>query len=291
MCGIRKGSSLKQRPKKRHRGLWLLPVFALMGAVIVYDSATRIVTDEFTLGNARLPESFEGFRIVHLSDLHAASFGEGNGELLAAVRAAEPEIVCITGDLVDGSKDRQEKWVRELIPQLTAVAPVYYVTGNHEWVCGWTGELLKLLEDLGVHVLRGEYLTYGRGDDYIVIAGVDDPNGPADQRTPAELVGEIRASHPGKYILMLAHRDTELEMWSDLGVDAVLCGHAHGGLVRLPFTDGLIAPGQGFFPTWTAGIYEQGGTQMLVSRGFTGSHGAPRVFNNPEVVAITMTRG
>lgn len=282
---------MKHRPGKRRRGLWLLVVLILIFAVVAYDSNTRIVTDEFALGNARLPESFEGFRIVHLSDLHAAAFGEGNGELLDAVRAAEPEIVCVTGDLVDAPRDKQEAWVREFIPELSAIAPVYYVTGNHEWACGWTKELLELLESLGVHVLRNEYLTYGRGDDYIVIAGVDDPNGPADQKTPEELVEEIRAEQPGRYVLMLAHRDTELDMWSELGVDAVLCGHAHGGLVRLPFTDGLIAPGQGFFPTWTAGIYEQGGTQMLVSRGFTGSHGAPRVFNNPEVVAITMTRG
>ncbi len=266
-------------------------VLAAIFGLLAYDSSVRLVTDEFTLGNGRLPEDLEGVRIVHLSDLHAVRFGEGNRELIDAVRECRPDIICITGDMVDAAREEQEPYVRELIPELTSIAPVYFVSGNHEWAAGWARELFEMLEEMGVTVLRNEYVTFGRGDDYMVIAGVDDPNGLRDQKSPAQVVSEIREEHPGKYILMLAHRDTELDMWSGLGVDAVLCGHAHGGLIRLPFTDGLIAPGQGFFPTWTAGIYEQGGTQMLVSRGFAGSHMAPRLFNNPEVVSVTLSRG
>lgn len=274
--------------RKRHRGRVLLTLLVLIAiaAVIIYDSNTRIVTDEFTLGSSRLPAGFEGFRAVHLSDLHAKSFGEGNRELIEAVEKASPDIIVITGDMVDGAG--QDDYVRELIPALVDIAPVYYVSGNHEWAIGSAGELFSLLEELGARVLRNEYEVLERGGDHIILAGVDDPNGPADQKTPAELVEEIRADYPGEYILMLTHRDTELEMWSELGVDAVLCGHAHGGLVRLPFTDGLVAPGQGLFPTYTAGIYESGETQMLVSRGFTGSHGLPRVFNNPEVAVAVL---
>ncbi len=282
---------MERKPRKKRRFFLVLLVLILIFGVIVYDGNTRIVTDEYALGNARLPESFEGFRIVQLSDVHAAVFGKDNAELFAAVREAKPDLICVTGDLVDSAREQQEAWVREFIPRLTAIAPVLYVSGNHEWASGWPRELFELLESLGVTVLRNEYVTWGRGDETIVIAGVDDPNGPADQKTPEELMEEIRAGQPGKYVLMLAHRDTELAMWSELGVDAVLCGHAHGGLVRLPFTDGLIAPGQGFFPTWTAGVYTQGGTQMLVSRGIGGTHGLPRIFNNPEVVSITLTRG
>ncbi len=282
---------MERKPRKKRKFLLVLLVLALIFGVIVYDGNTRLVTDEYALGNARLPESFEGFRIVQLSDVHAAVFGKDNAELVDAVREARPDLICLTGDLVDGDRSEQEPWVRGFISELVKTAPVFYVSGNHEWACGWARELFDLLESLGVTVLRNEYVTWGRGDDYIVIGGVDDPNGPADQKTPEALVEEIRAGQPGKYVLMLAHRDTELAMWSELGVDAVLCGHAHGGLVRLPFTDGLIAPGQGLFPTWTAGIYTQGGTQMLVSRGIGGTHGLPRVFNNPEVVAVTLTRG
>lgn len=286
---------MERKPRKKHRFLKFLLVLALIAGVLVYDSNTRLVTDEFTLGNERLPESLEGFRIVQLSDLHAASFGKSNAKLVSAVREAAPDIIAITGDMVDAQGQRE--YVEELIPQLTAIAPVYFVSGNHEWASGWARELFKLLESLDVTVLRNEYVTFGRGDDYIVIGGVDDPNGLRDQKTPEEVVAELQAEHPGKYTLMLAHRDTELDMWADLRVDAVLCGHAHGGLVRLPFTDGLVAPGQGLFPTYTAGIYEQGGTQMLVSRGIGGTRAvlgflpAPRVFNNPEVVLAVLSRG
>ncbi len=276
--------------RKRRKGPLILLTLMLILALLIYDSNTRLVTDGFTLGNSNLPQGFEGMRIVHLSDLHAKRFGDGNSELLEAVRAASPELICVTGDMVDGERAEQEPYVRELMEGLTSIAPVYFVSGNHEWASGWARELFKILEEYGVTILRNEYTVYGRNGDTIVIAGVDDPNGLRDQKSPAELVEEIRAQQPGKYVLMLAHRDDGLEMWSELGVDAVLCGHAHGGLIRLPFTDGLFAPGQGWFPTWTAGIYTQGGTQMLVSRGLTGSHMVPRLFNNPEVVSVTLAR-
>ncbi len=279
---------------KRRKWPWILLTLALIAFVIIIDSNTRIVTDEYTLGNANLPESMEGLRIVHLSDVHAATFGKNNEKLLSAVRDISPDIICVTGDLVDGERSKQEPWVGSFIPELVKIAPVYYVSGNHEWAAGWARDLFSILREYGVTVLRNEFVTFGRGDDYIVIGGVDDPNGLRDQKSPEKVVEEINEAHPGKYVLMLAHRDTELDMWSELGVDAVLCGHAHGGLVRLPLTDGLVAPGQGLFPTWTAGIYEQGGTQMLVSRGVGGTKVGPvplpRVFNNPEVVAITLQR-
>ncbi len=281
---------MEQKRKKRHTGLKILLIFVLIAVVLVVDSNFRIVTDEFILGNSRLPEGAEGLRIVHLSDLHARRFGSGNSRLVSAVRDAEPDMICITGDMVDGPREEQEDYVRELMGQLTQIAPVYFVPGNHEWAAGWARELFTILREEGVTVLRNSYVTFGRGGDYIVIAGVDDPNGLRGQSSPEKMMEEIRADHGDSYVLLLAHRDTELELWSQLGFDAVLCGHAHGGLIRLPFTDGLVAPAQGLFPTWTAGIYTQGGTQMLVSRGFAGSHGCPRVFNNPEVVSITLSR-
>lgn len=275
--------------KLRRFCLAVLILAALLG-LAVWDSQTRLVTDEFAVGNSVLPAAFEGFRIVHLSDLHATSFGEGNEKLLTAVRDAEPDIICVTGDMVDGPRSEQEDYVRTLMNGLTAIAPVYFVSGNHEWAAGWARELFDLLEELGVTVLRNKFVTLERDGAQIVLAGVDDPNGLRDQKTPEEVMAGIDKSCPGAFVVMLAHRDTELATWSRLGVDLVLCGHAHGGLIRLPFTDGLVAPGQGLFPTWTAGVYEEGGTQMLVSRGFAGSHGCPRLFNNPEIAVAILEK-
>ncbi len=274
--------------KRRRRALLLLLILLVCAALELYDSNNRLVTDSFTVGGSRLPDAFEGFRVVQLSDLHTKRFGDGNSRLFKAVSAEEPDIIVITGDLIDG--DRAEDYVAELCGGLTEIAPVYYVSGNHEWASGWTMELFALLESCGVRVLRNEYLTLQRGDDSIVLAGVDDPNGFSDQKTPQELMGEIRDEYPESFVLMLSHRNTELQMWSELGVDVVLCGHAHGGLVRLPFTDGLVAPGQGLFPTWTSGIYAEGDTQMLVSRGLGNTKHLPRVFNNPQVVSVTLSK-
>ncbi|MGM9520982.1 MAG: metallophosphoesterase [Oscillospiraceae bacterium] len=276
-----------KKRKKRHGFAVFLVLLAIL-AVLLYDGNTRIVTQSFELGNARLPESFEGFKIVQLSDLHTSSFGEGNIQLLDAVREQQPDIIAVTGDLIDG--DRAEDYVIELMSRLSDIAPVYYVSGNHEWASGWIQELFEILDSCGVTVLRNEYVVLQRGGQDIVLAGIDDPNGPYDQKTPAELVGEIRAEVGDSYILMLAHRNDEIDMWADLGVDAVLCGHAHGGVIRLPFTDGLIAPGMEWFPTYTSGIYVEGGTQMLVSRGLGNTRGTFRLFNNPQIVTAVLTK-
>ncbi len=275
--------------KKRHGKLVVFLALVAVLAVLIYDSNTRLVTEDFTLRSMRVPQSFDGFRIVHLSDLHETEFGANNCDLISAVADADPDIIAITGDLVD--KEGTESYVATLALELVNIAPVYYVSGNHEWASGWTLDLFELLENCGVHVLRNEYEILTRGDDQIVIAGIDDPNGPYDQKTPEELVEEIRMAEGNKYILMLAHRNTELDTWSSLGVDAVLCGHAHGGVIRLPFTDGLVAPGQGLFPTWTDGIYTKDDTQMLVSRGLANARGIPRFLNNPEVVCANLAHG
>lgn len=279
---------MNREPKKKHKMLRVIVILALIAAVIIYDGNTRLVTDEYRIGGSGLPQSFEGLRIVHLSDLHAARFGKNNARLFDAVRKAEPDIITVTGDLIDD--EEQLEYAEEFFETLTAIAPTYYVSGNHEWAAGCARDVFKIAEERGVTVLRNRYVLLERNEERLIIAGVDDPNGLRDQKKPSEVVADIREDYPDDYILMLAHRDTQLDMWAELGVDAVLCGHAHGGLVRLPFTDGLVAPEQGLFPTYTAGIYTKGQTQMLVSRGIGGTHNLPRIFNNPEVVVAILTR-
>ena len=279
---------MMKKAKRRKRRL--ATVFLLLLIILIalfYDSNTRLQIDEYTIENGKLPNGFEGFKIVQLSDLHTTRFGEGNSRLIDAVRTQSPDIIAVTGDLIDGERD--EEYIRELMGALTKISPVYYVSGNHEWASGWTGDIFSILEDCGVYVLRNEFVLLERDGDSIVLAGVDDPNGPFDMKTQEELVAEIREAYGDAYVLMLAHRNDELDTWAKLGVDVVLCGHAHGGLIRLPFTDGLVAPGMEFFPTYTSGIYRQGGTQMLVSRGLGNSRGTLRLFNNPEIVVAVLT--
>jgi len=276
-------------PKRRRRGCFpgLFLIFALLAALI-WDGNTRLVTDEYSLGGARLPAGFDGFRIVQLSDLHTKEFGAGNEKLLDAVSDARPDIIAVTGDLIDS--DRAEDYVRTLMTALTKIAPVYYVTGNHEWASGWVRDLFGILEECGVTVLRNEYVTLERGGDSIVLAGLEDPNGPYDMKKPGELMEEIRAAEGDKYVLVLSHRSERDADWPALGVDAVLSGHIHGGLIRLPGVGGLVSPNHTLFPKHSAGVWDDGGTQVLISRGLGNKKGTLRLFNNPELVVAVLEK-
>jgi len=260
---------------------------------ILYDSNTRLVTSEFELRYENLPSSFDGYRIVLLADLHGAEHGDSNSRLVERIREANPDIIAIAGDLIDNYQpgnpvEQQMEIVETLISQLVRIAPVYFVTGNHEWATGMVHELFAMLEENGVTVLRNQYRTLTMGNDSIILAGVDDPNGPADMMRPDELVERIRTNENPGFIVMLSHRNNNLRLYSELGVDLVLSGHAHGGMVRLPFTDGLVGPHGELFPTYTSGVYSRGDTHMVVSRGLGNHFGWTRFLNNPQVVVVEL---
>lgn len=275
-----------KRPRRRAARRVML-LLALLVAAGFADSALRVVTTEYTVASARLPAEFDGFRVVQLSDVHGKEFGEGNKTLLARVAAAEPDLIALTGDLASDAEDLPA--VERLLAGLTAIAPVYYVSGNHEWASGILPALSALFDARGVRWLRNEALTLTRGGAEIVLAGVDDPNGPRDQLTPDALCDRIAAEKPGDFVLLLAHRNDFREKYPDLAADAVLCGHAHGGVVRLPFVGGLLGTGREFFPADTAGALPSGRYTLIVSRGI-GDAPVPRFCNNPEIVVAVLRR-
>jgi len=272
----------------RRRGARLFRLALVLMALVGfwYFENKTIVTETFVLPSARLPAAFNGFRVVSIADLHGKVFGEGNADLIAAVRDAKPDLIAIDGDLADEDTDLDV--IRALAPELVKLAPVCYVTGNHEWAMTGREALFAILEDAGVTLLRNEYLPLERDGQLLVVAGVDDPNGPRDQKTPEQLTREIRAALGDPYILLLAHRNDQLDRWAALELDTVFAGHAHGGGVRLPGLGGLVGPGGTFFPDCTAGIYRQGRTALLVSRGLGWSVAPLRLFNRPEVAAAVL---
>lgn len=236
-----------------------------------------------------LPAGFDGLRIVHLSDLHGHEFGEGSETLLSAVREQEPELIVITGDLID--RESQMEMVPALARGLAAIAPTYYVTGNHEWATGAARALKGVLRECGVTVFTNQYQVLERNGDALVLAGVDDPNGLADQKTPEELYEEIQGEQGEVFTLLLAHRNDRFDQYAAAGYDLVLSGHAHGGIVRLPFTDGLLGTDRRLFPTWTAGVYTLGESTLFVSRGL-GNNTVPirgfRLFNRPDLAVVEL---
>lgn len=275
---------------RRRKTAVLLVLTALLAAGFLLWGNCSLQTTETALVSPALPPAFDGLRIVELADLHGRVFGRGSRRLLAAVRRAEPDLICIDGDLFDEHTDLT--MLPPLLRGLCAIAPVYYVTGNHEWRVPGLRGILAQMRACGVTVLQDDWRVLRRGEDALIVAGTDDPCGPAERKTPAELIADIRAeAGEAAFLLLLTHRNDQLPQWSALGVQAVLAGHCHGGVVRLPFVGGLFGTDRRLFPAWDAGLYRQGETALYVSRGLGYTNVHFRLFNRPEVAVIVLRRG
>lgn len=286
----------RPRRKRRHPLRWLvvLLVLAVGGWFWFRWQCWGLQATHTDAALSGLPEGFDGYKIVHLSDLHGHEYGEGNKDLLALVAKQEPDLIVITGDLID--QESQLQMIPALARGLSAIAPSYYVTGNHEWGINMATvkELKSLLSQCGVTTLSNQYEFLERNGARMVLAGVDDPNGYADQITPAELYGQIEAEAPGLFTLLLAHRNDRFGEYANAGYDFVMSGHGHGGIVRLPFVGGLVGTDRRFFPPWTSGLYTVGDSTLFVSRGL-GNNTMPfkgfRIFNRPELAVVTLRKG
>ena len=279
---------MKKRP--RHgplRAVLLLLALLVIGGALLYGGQNHIETEELTFSSPRLPAAFDGLRVVQVSDLHGKEFGPENEKLLKAVAALRPDLIAITGDVID--HPNQMNMLAPLARGLTAIAPTYYVTGNHEWAIREAHTVKALLREEGVSELSNEYLPLRRNGEMMVLAGIDDPNGPYDQKTPEELADEIRQEHGEAYTLLLAHRNEYHETYARAGYDLTLCGHGHGGIIRLPFTDGLIDnTRRRFFPSYTAGRYALEHGELMVSRGLGNVGRTLRVLNRPHLPVIVL---
>lgn len=266
----------------KHRKLILfLTVLAIMLGLLVWMIIDNkdLELNTITVNNDALPQEFDGFRIAHVSDLHSAEMGQGNQNLLDMLEDAKPDIIAITGDLMD-CRDTDPSVALAFCQKAAQIAPVYYVSGNHE--VRLDGDIyLRLMEGLrnaGVRILEDEEVILSRQNASISISG--------HMWGDTEQVGQI--SDFDGFRVLLSHQPEDVENYAAAGFDLVLTGHAHGGQFRLPWIGGLVAPGQGFFPKYDAGLYRVDSTDMVVSRGI-GNSSIPLRFNNPpEVVLIIL---
>lgn len=276
--------------KQRGRGcLTALIVIALIAAIcafLIKDSSQTLEISRYEVASEKLSESFDGFRIVQLSDLHGAEFGDDGMGLVEKVRELEPDIIALTGDFITDESDLAA--VKKLAERITRLCPVYFVSGNHEFGSGFAVELRNILEDAGVKYLSNEYLTISRGEDTILLGGVEDPNAYADMLTPEELAQKMNEAAPAAFKILLGHRNYWMTEYPELPVDLILSGHAHGGLVRIPGVGGLIGTDRHLFPDFVEGKFNNGNYTMIVSRGLGNSVPIPRIFNRPEIVCVTL---
>lgn len=278
---------------KKHRGrgcltaLIILALIAAAAAFLIKDSRDDLEISRYEVKSQKLPESFDGFKIVQLSDLHGAEFGEDGMELVEKVKELEPDMIALTGDFVTDEGDLAA--VEKLAARLVKLCPVYFISGNHEFGSGLAVKVRNILERAGVKYLSNEYLTISRGEDEILLGGVEDPLAYADMLSPDELAQKMNDAAPDAFKILLGHRNYWMTEYPELPVDLIFCGHAHGGLIRIPGVGGLIGTDRRLFPDFDAGQFNNGRYTLIVSRGLGNSVPIPRVFNRPEIVCVELS--
>ena len=248
-------------------------------AAYLYYDLHSIAIKHYTIVINNLPEEFEGFTILHLTDLHAKQYGDKQEKLLTIINRQSFDMVAITGDVMDKNNPDAEPAL-SLVRGLSS-KPIFFVPGNHEW---WHDFSIKpLLEDYGVKILENKKYKYSKGNSYIWIAGVDDPYLRRDNLD--EALDGLADSQPR---VLLAHAPNIFPTAAMSNIQLVLAGHTHGGQVRLPLVGALVAPGQGFFPKYDYGQFTSGSTNMIVNGGLGESVLPIRFYNRPEIVLVKM---
>ena len=262
-----------------------LGIWTLWGNIALEVNEYEIVSD-------RIPEAFAGFRIAQVSDLHNKDFGEGYGQLLTLLSEINPDIIVVTGDLID-SRQTDLDIALEFAWQAGKIARVYYVSGNHEARVPEYEDLKTGLVKAGVVILENQKIQITRELESITLMGIEDPSFQedylfGDSESVARQAIENLQNESDGYTILLSHRPELFDLFVETEMDLVFSGHAHGGQFRLPFIGGLVAPNQGFFPKYDAGQFKEENTTMIVSRGVGNSIIPIRFNNRPEIVLVTL---
>lgn len=318
---------MKKRKKnidKKRRGKNFLRSFivflCLTGCLLLgnYLANQQVYITTYEITDEKIPESFDGYRIVQVTDVHSIRSQERADMLFDKIVAECPDAVVLTGDLLDSTYYTQENAALkagesskmagqdtvDFIARLTKHYYVYFVYGNHEMVLldDIDNNPFKLaMEEIGVIFLNNDGVKISKEDESIYMLGIQDPatlykdSDYAEYNTHSERINAMMNNvmalrEEDLYTVLLSHRPEYFNDYANYNVDLVLTGHAHGGQMRLPGIGGLYAPGQGWFPEYTEGLYIAGETSMIVGRGIGDSTELPRVFNPPEISTIILNK-
>jgi predicted MPP superfamily phosphohydrolase len=262
------------------------------GLLVFFVSCKSIETSRYELKAPALET--DPLTIALVTDLHSTLHGEGQSILVEKIKNEKPDLIFLAGDII--VEKAPLDGVRYFLEGIQNLAPIYYVTGNHEYWRQDFSERMNELTTSGVVILSDTYIITSLGGNTLVIAGVNDPDkreyeDPGyDQEKVMEKVFRELDELP-YYKILIAHRPERIDIYCRYSFNLIVSGHAHGGQVRLPpfIKNGLYAPHQGLFPKYTGGIYLHGNVTHIVSRGLAVNRPpVPRIFNNPELVIITL---
>ncbi|MTI67969.1 MAG: metallophosphoesterase [Firmicutes bacterium] len=269
--------------------LWII-ILIITLLVFLYYQNNNIMVTSYKVDSKDISKAFSGYKIVHLSDIHNKKFYKNGEDLIKKIYKEEPDLIVITGDLID-KRRYNETLSLNLLKKLIKIAPIYYVTGNHEFYSGKFIGLEKKLKELNVKVLRNERLEIRKDNKRLNILGIDDYTYFNNLIEYNDNLSKLTKGLEDKnFTVLLSHRPEKISEYKQYPIDLVLSGHSHGGQINLPFIGGLVAPDQGILPKYYSGLYKEDKTKMIINRGLGNSLFPQRLFNRPEIVVITLKR-
>lgn len=307
--------------KKKILRILIIIYFLILFSLIINAFLNQgVYIKKYNLKYTNLPNEFNNYKILQLTDVHSIRTKEQINQIVNKVKKQEPNIIVITGDLIDSgyyanqNSAYQTKKISvienltiKFIQELTKISKVYYVYGNHEMMLLDDPENNKFkvkLEELGVQILNNEIHYLYEGESRIKLLGIQDPaclykdkvyskiEGSSSDKAKAILDDLYTKDSSKEFTILLAHRPECFKVYADYGIELTLSGHTHGGMLRLPFIRGIYAHPQGFFPDYSYGIYKNGNSKMIVGAGIGYSGNIHfRVYNLPEIEVINLRKG
>jgi len=269
-------------------GVLLLLVIVCM---YLYFGTTILEVSNHKIESGKLPKSFDGYKIAHISDFHNTKSNKIKNKIIKSLEKNKPDILIITGDLID-SRRTNMKVSLEFIKKIKNI-PIYYVAGNHESRIKDYPNFKENLKKLGVNVLENERVKLSKNKSNIYLIGLQDPTFETEERNTDEMKIIVNSyledlASEKDFDILLLHRPELFDIYVQNHVDLTFSGHAHGGQFIVPFVGPLFAPNQGCFPKLTSGVHEKNNMNLVISRGIGNSSMPVRINNNPELIFVTL---
>lgn len=276
-------------------------------AVLLLFLLIEFILDQFpkevfyTVESKKLPESFQGVKIVVVADLHNKSFGHKNERLIQKIKALQPDIILIAGDLMVRKQPKKYEVALQFMKGISNICPIYYGLGNHEQSLmtsdkGFTDLYFNYrdtVKKMGVTFLDNESVFITRKNEKIKITGVSIGKMFFQKFKLPSMSDDYLQNLVGNcdkkcYNILIAHNPSYFKSYIKWGADLIFSGHIHGGVIRIPFLGGMLSPQCRFFPKYAGGRYDSENQTMLVSRGLGGHTIKFRIFNRPEIMVVNL---
>lgn len=275
---------MRKKHKRLKKFLFILFCLILLFVVYVIIGESMLTVGQYTFESKKIETPF---RVVAIADLHNKEFGENNHRLMEKIKEQNPDMIAVLGDM-NIRRDANTDSMMHTLTGLTDIAPVYYCLGNHEREAMQTvrPKITEEIKQTGVNLLDSTVEDIEVNGQTITIAGLTYKAGEIERYNG--VVSKLEEKNKQNFTLLLCHYPEYYIWWlSKNDFDLMLSGHAHGGLVRIPFVGGMIAPEQGLWPKYTEGMVNlEGKSTLLITRGLWRSYPVPRINNPPEIVVL-----